>query len=136
LGSQSWPSLFGEGFFLCGGTAVIKISNKLVATMLAFNNPYSVTAFTVAIVLTVVGLVRFVIQIVRWDSEYENFMMFPLRLVIYAVPYLVVPGLGIVVGGVMVRSQERVRRGFAKASIYTSVIGLMLWISAFGMAIR
>jgi hypothetical protein len=104
--------------------------------MLVFTNHYSAAVFTIAVVLTVAGLVRFIIQIVRWDSEYEDFLIFPLRLAVYAIPYLFVPGLGIAVGGVMVRSQKRVRRKFAKASIYISIVGLMLWISSLGMAIR
>lgn len=104
--------------------------------MLVFTNHYSAIIFALAVVLVIGGLVRFVAQVVRWDSEYENFLLFPLRLAIYAVPYLFVPCLGIVIGGVMIRSKTRVKRKFANASIYMSIIGLLLWISSFGAAIQ
>ncbi len=104
--------------------------------MLNFTNHYYAAIFTIAVVLTVAGFLRFIVQVIRWDSEYEDFLIFPLRLAIYAIPYLFIPVLGLAIGGVMVKSRKRVRRKFAKASMYVSVVGLMLWISSIGMAIR
>ncbi len=104
--------------------------------MLAFAHHYSAVIFPIAVVLMIGGFLRFVFQIVRWDSEYEDFLIFPLRLAIYAIPYLCIPGLGIAVGGAMIRSPKRVNRKFAKASIYMSIVGLLLWISSLGIAIR
>jgi hypothetical protein len=77
------------------------------------------------------GFVAFVNQVRRWDREYD-----PLRLAIYAVPYLILPGVGVVVGAFMLRSPKEVNRRFARASIYVSIVGLLLWSTSIGTAVR
>lgn len=104
--------------------------------MPVFHNLYSTLLFWIAVLLALVGLFIFIVQVIRWDREYEAFLVFPIRLAIYALPYMLVPGLGIAVGGLMYKSPRRVRRKFGKASIYTSVIGLMFWITSLSMRIR
>ena len=104
--------------------------------MLAFTNSYSTVVFAVAVVMLLGGLVTFIVQVICWDSEYEAFLTFPLRLAIYALPYLFIPCLGLAVGWLMVRRGGRVRRKFAKGSVYTSIVGLLFWIASLSLAVR
>ena len=104
--------------------------------MLVFENIYAKIIFAIAITLAIGGLLKFLAQVIRWDAEYENFIVSPLRLAIYAVPYLLLPGLGILIGGILLNSKKRVRRKFAWASIYASCMGLMFWVSAMYAGIR
>jgi hypothetical protein len=78
-----------------------------------------------------VGAILFVCQVIRWDKEYEDFLIFPLRLAIYCLPYVCIPGLGILIGSLMLRrSNERVNRKFAKVSIYVSSVSLLMLATA------
>jgi hypothetical protein len=103
--------------------------------MLVFTNPYAQAASYIAAVCLACGFAAFVTQVSRWDREYENFLIFPLRLAIY-VPYLLLPGVGAVVGAFMLKSPKEVNRKFGRASIYVSLIGLLLWSTLAGTAIR
>ena len=104
--------------------------------MLVFTNPYAQAAFYIAALCLTCGFAVFAIQVSRWDREYENFLIFPLRLAIYAIPYLLLPGVGVVVGAFMLRSPKEVSRKFGRASIYVSLVGLLLWSTLSGTAIR
>jgi hypothetical protein len=101
-----------------------------------FTNQFSWGLFAVAVCMVIGGLVGFIVQVIRWDTEYEHFLIFPVRLAIYALPYLLIPCLGMVVGGFMIRSERRVKRKFAKASIHASFMGLLFWITLPSSAIR
>ena len=94
--------------------------------MLAFTNSYAQAAFYIAALCLACGFAAFVTQVSRWDCEYENFLIFPLRLAIYAVPYLLLPGVGVVVGAFMLKSPKEVNRKFGRASINVSLVGLLL----------
>jgi len=103
---------------------------------MSFTNAYSAISFWIATSLAIAGLVAFIIQVARWDCEYEDFLIFPLRLAIYAIPYLLIPVAGFVAGGIMIGSSKRVKHMFAKASLYVSIIGVFLWGAVLGLAIR
>jgi len=82
------------------------------------------------------GFITFVIQVIRWDREYEDFLLFPLRLAIYALPYLFLPGLGILVGAWMLRSKRRPNRKFGRASIFVSAVWLLFWATLWHTSIK
>ena len=48
--------------------------------MLAFDNYYAQVMYYVAATCLAGGLLVFVVQVFRWDREYEDFLIFPLRL--------------------------------------------------------
>jgi hypothetical protein len=104
--------------------------------MLEFTNSYSAVLYVVAITMAVAGFLTFVAQVMRWDSEYEKFLIFPLRFTIYALPFIYIPFLGLVIGALMIRSEKRVKRKFAKGAMYVSTFGLLLWITTFGTVVR
>lgn len=104
--------------------------------MIVYDNHFDQAISYVAMLCLGVGLLWFVAQVARWDSEYESFVVFPMRLAIYALPYLIVPGLGMIVGALLLKKPSRVKRKFAIVSLYVSSVGLLFWVTVPWAAIR
>ena len=97
--------------------------------MIVYDNHFVQAISYVAMLCLGIGLLWFVAQVARWDREYESFVIFPMRLAIYALPYLIVPGLGVIVGALLLKKPSRVKRKFALASLYVSTVGLLFWVT-------
>lgn len=99
--------------------------------MLVFHNAFFQALTYVSTLALVAGLLRFIVQVARGDADYEKFLAFPIRLLIY-VGYMLIPGSGIVVGVcIYVFSKNRVHRKFAAGSIYVSAAQMLCWSSLY-----
>lgn len=96
-----------------------------------FLHPWYVAVLLFMVVVGVgVGLVAFIVQVAHWDREYESFVVFPLRLAVYAIGYSFCPIIGFAVGSWMIRSDRRTNRKFGIGSLYVSSVFTCFWIYA------
>jgi TctA family transporter len=102
-----------------------------------FANIYSRVFFSVFSVGLLCAFAAFGRNLLHRDSEYENFMPWSLRLLIYGLGYGILPVVGIAVGVYMLTRASRVRHKFGKGSLFISAVYSCLYASSyFGLALR
>lgn len=76
-----------------------------------------------------VGLTIFIVNIAGKDEEYENFLPWSARLIIYGLAYALFPPAGIVSGLYFAASPSPIRKRFGVGSLYISAVYVLAVLS-------
>lgn len=102
-----------------------------------FPNIYSRAFFALFSMGFLCAFAAFARNLLHRDNEYEHFMPWSLRFLIYALCYPILPVVGIPIGLYMLTRSSNVGRKFGRGSLFVSVVYGCFYASVyFGLGIR
>ncbi|MBI1746367.1 MAG: hypothetical protein HYR55_07240 [Acidobacteria bacterium] len=90
--------------------------------MQVFGNIYLTALLVLDGIALIIAMVIFVKNIIYKQKDYEEFLPWSVRLLIYGIAYPLLPFVGLGVGAYYLTKGNSVQRRFARGSIFVSIV--------------
>ncbi len=89
---------------------------------MVFPNLLTEVLYCVSFFGIIVGAVVFAVHVLRRNALYEEFIAWPIRLLIYVIGYLAFPPAAFLVAALMLPKRDPEKRKFAIGSLYVGTL--------------